>query len=326
MTYQDKKVLITGGAGFIGSNLALHLVTAQAKVTVLDSFLPSLGANEQNLVGFENKIQLLKRDLRELDKEPSLVDEFDFIFNLAGNVSHIDSMKDPLFDNAVNTEAQICLLEACRKVNPKAIIVFSSTRQIYGSPQYLPVDENHPILPVDVNGINKLAAENYHQLYAKVYGLNTVCLRLTNTYGPRQLISHARQGFVGWFMNRALQGETIELYGGGEQVRDFTFVDDVCQAMMRAALTPACYKDVFNISGYRSSIKEIAEILLQECGKGKLHITPFPEEKKKIDIGNYYCTAEKLEKACSWTPNTTIQSGLKAMANYYKKFGSFYLE
>lgn len=325
MTFQNKKVLITGGAGFIGSNLALQLVNTKANITLLDSFLPNLGGNKQNLVGLENKVQLHKRDLRELAHDPKLVKDFDFIFNLAGNISHIDSMNDPLFDNAINTEAQICLLEACRKVNPNAVIVFSSTRQIYGAPQYLPVDEKHPIAPVDVNGINKLAAEYYHQLYAKVYGLNTICLRLTNTYGPRQLIRHARQGFIGWFLNRAITGNTIDLYGGGEQVRDFTFVDDVCDAMMTTALNPSCYKDVFNVNGQRSSVKEIAEILLEECGQGKLNIIPFPEEKKKIDIGNYYCTAEKLESISPWKVKTPLREGIGKMVNYYKEAYSYYL-
>lgn len=325
MSFQGKQALVTGGAGFIGSNLAIHLVRSGAKVRVIDAFFPELGGNDFNLAPVKKEIELLKEDLGKQDAAIAAVKNCDYIFNLAGNVSHIDSMTDPFFDNRVNTEAQISLLEACRKQNPQAVIVFSSTRQIYGSPQYLPVDEKHPILPVDVNGVNKLAAEHYHQLYAKVYGLNTICLRLTNTYGPRQLIRHGRQGFVGWFLNRAITGNDIQLFGGGDQIRDFTYVDDLCEAMMQAALTPSCYKDFFNIGGFRASVKEIAEALLRQSGKGKLTIVPFPEEKKKIDIGNYYCSAEKFSQRTGWQPKTSTQDGLEKMTEYFCEHKQFYL-
>ena len=187
--YKNSRVVITGGAGFIGSNLAIRLVNMGAKVTVIDSFLPGLGGNPYNLEGIVDKINLVRSDIGNLPVVSGIIKESDYVFNLAGNVSHQDSMRDPIFDNAINTGAQIGFLEACRKENPHLVIVFASTRQLYGSPQYLPVDEKHPINPIDVNGINKLAAEYYHSLYSKIYGMKVVSLRLTNTYGPRQLIS-----------------------------------------------------------------------------------------------------------------------------------------
>lgn len=228
-------------------------------------------------------------------------------------------------DMEVNTRAQLTLLETCRYYAPQTIIVFSSTRQIYGHPQYLPVDENHPLAPPDVNGINKLAAEHYHQLYTKVYGVRTVSLRLTNTYGPGQLIKNARQGFIGWFVNRAVTGETIQLFGTGEQLRDFNYVDDVVEAMCLAALHEDAYGDVFNLSGERASLKTVAETLIRLSGKGDLQIVPFPEERKKIDIGDFYGTSEKIEKRIGWKPKVGLEDGLRRMVEYYMRYMDEYL-
>lgn len=326
MSFAGKNVLVTGGIGFIGSNLAHRLVQEGANITLLDSMLDEYGANLFNIQEIKDHVRLNFSDMRDEHSLRYLVRNQDYIFNLAGQVSHQDSMKEPFMDMEVNTRAQLTLLETCRHYAPNVVIVFSSTRQIYGKPKYLPVDENHPLSPPDVNGINKLAAEHYHQLYTKVYGLRTVCLRLTNTYGPRQLIKNARQGFIGWFVNRAVTGAPIQLFGTGEQIRDFNYVDDVVNAMCLAAVHEESYGDVFNLSGEKASLKDVAEMMIRFSGKGHLEIVPFPEERKKIDIGDFYGTSDKFHKTVGWKPRVQLQDGLERMIEYYARHMDKYLD
>ena len=326
MLFQGKDVLITGGMGFIGSNLARRLLAEGANVTIMDSMLDEYGANEFNIADIRDKLQINFSDMRDEHSLKYIVKGKAYIFNLAGQVSHQDSMKQPFMDLEVNVRAQLILLEVCRHYNPNAVVVFAGTRQIYGKPQYLPVDEKHPLLPPDVNGINKLAAEYYHRLYTKVYGVPTVCLRLTNTYGPRQLIKNARQGVVGWFANRAVTGSTIKLFGTGEQLRDFSYVDDTVDAMVRVALEPKTYGDVFNLCGEKASLKYVAEKMISYTGIGDLEVVPFPEERKKIDIGDFYGNAHKLEEATGWKPVVSLDDGLKRMMDYYMAYKKYYLD
>jgi UDP-glucose 4-epimerase len=324
--WRGMRVLVTGGAGFIGSNVALRLVDEGADVHVVDSMVPLLGGNMHNLHPVRDRIHFDYADLRDFNEAKRVVRDMQCIFNLAGNVSHLDSMKEPLHDLAINVNAQVNLLEACREVNRAVAIVFTSTRQLYGVPQYLPVDERHPINPVDVNGINKLTAEHYHTLYSKVYEMKTVSLRLTNTYGPRQLIRHSRQGFIGWFVNRAMLGERIQLYGGGSQVRDFCFVDDAVEAMLLAAANPKCIGEVYNLSGERMSLERFAAILTELAGCPEPEQVPFPAEKKRIDIGDYYGSAAKLTEVTGWTPKIGVREGLRRMLEYYGEHRSHYLD
>jgi UDP-glucose 4-epimerase len=325
MDYRGTSCLVTGGAGFIGSNLAIRLVELGAKVTVLDAMLPDCGGNLFNLAPVMDSVRLMTADQRDANVMNRLVERQDFIFNLAGNVSHQDSMKLPIEDMRLNVEAQIQLLEACRTRNKHAVIVHSGTRQIYGSPKYLPVDEQHPIHPLDVNGINKYAGEQYHMLYAKVYGLKAVALRLTNTYGPRQLIKHSRQGVIGWFANRAVLGETIKLYGTGEQLRDFNYVDDVVEAMLLSAHSSDCQGRVFNLSGEKASLTQVADLFVSISKKGKTERVEFPAEAKKIEIGDFYGTSESLHGACGWAPKTPLAEGLEKMVRYYEQHKEHYL-
>ena len=325
MLFGGKNVLVTGGMGFIGSNLAIRLVREGANVTLMDSMLDEYGANLFNIRDICDAVQVNFSDMRDEHSLRYLVRGKDLIFNLAGQVSHQDSMTQPFMDLEVNTRAQLTLLETCRQYAPETVIVYASTRQIYGRPQYLPVDEKHPLMPPDVNGINKLAAEYYHSLYTRVYGLPTVSLRLTNTYGPRQLIKNARQGFIGWFVNRAILGETIQLFGTGEQIRDFNHVDDVVEAMCMCALSEKTYGDVYNLSGERASLKRIAELLVSYSGKGKVETVPFPEDRKKIDIGDFYGNSDKLSQATGWKPKTALEDGLRDMVRYYQKNREYYL-
>lgn len=325
MKFTGSKVLITGGMGFIGSNLAIRLVEEGADVTILDSMLDDYGANLYNIEPVKNRLHINFSDMRDEHSLRYLVRGKDFIFNLAGQVSHQDSMKEPFMDMEVNLRAQLSLLETCRHYTPNVVIIYSSTRQIYGKPHYLPVDEKHPLLPPDVNGINKLASEYYHSLYTRVYGLKTISLRLTNTYGPRQLIKNSRQGFIGWFVNRAVTDNTIELFGTGEQLRDFTYVTDVVEAMCLAAKNPVTYGKVYNLSGECASLKKVAEMLIRHTGTGKIKIVPFPEERKKIDIGDFYGTSELLHKDTGWSPQISLNDGLRRTVEYYRKNLNHYL-
>jgi UDP-glucose 4-epimerase len=326
MDFRGTSCLVTGGAGFIGSNLAIRLVELGAKVTVLDSMVPGCGGNLFNLAPVMDKVSLMTADQRDADTMKRMVTGQSYIFNLAGNVSHQDSMKTPLEDMRLNVEAQIQLLEACRAHNKHAVIVHSSTRQIYGTPKYLPVDEQHPVHPIDVNGINKYAGEQYHTLYSRVHGLKTVALRLTNTYGPRQLIKHSRQGVIGWFANRAVLGETIKLFGTGEQLRDFNYVDDCVEAMLLSAQAPDCQGRVFNLSGEKSSLAHVAELLVAASKRGKLERVEFPPDAKKIEIGDFYGTSESLRGACGWAPKTPLAEGLAKMVRYYEQHKEHYLD
>jgi len=325
MSIQGLKCLITGGLGFIGSNLAIKLVELGAHVTIMDSMIPEYGGNLFNVEPVKDQIKINFSDMRDAHTLPYLLEKSEVIFNLAGQVSHMDSMKDPLTDLDINVRAQIYLLEACRKYNPDATIIYTSTRQFYGRPQYLPVDENHPLCSVDTNGINKLAGEQYHILYHHVYGLKTIALRLTNTYGPRQLIKSPRQGVIGWFIKHVVCDETIEIFGDGNQIRDLTYVDDVVNALLTALDTPACYGDIFNLGGEKTSLKNLAELMIDTAGRGKYQLVPFPEERKKIDIGDFYSDYNKFKKATGWTPRVSLHEGLQQTIAYYDAHKECYL-
>lgn len=322
----NAKVLVTGGAGFIGSNLVGRLLKEGARVTVVDAMIQGSGGNFFNLEPFKDKISFRQEDLRNSQVLPALVKNQDIIFNLAGMVSHQDSLKDPILDLEVNCNSHLNLLEACRRNNQEIRILYTGTRQVYGIPKHLPVKESHTINPVDFNGISNFAGEHYHRLYYKIFGLKTISLRLTNTYGPRQLISHPRQGFIGWFINRALTGQPIQLFGGGEQIRDFNYVDDVIDALLLAAGNENCFGKVFNLSGEKATLESVARQLVDLTGTGTIEKVEFPSELKKIDIGDYYGSSEKLSSLTGWAPTTSLEKGLGQTLDYFKKYKSHYLE
>jgi len=325
MDFQNKKILITGGAGFIGSALARRLVAADADVTVVDSLIPEYGGNLHNLHGLDGKLQLNISDVRDAHSMKYLVQDKDLVFNLAGQTSHIDSMIDPLTDLEINTRAQLSILEALRHHNPAAKIVFASTRQIYGKPDYLPVDEKHPKRPVDVNGINKIAGEDYHRLYSEVYGTRACALRLTNTYGPGMRIKDARQTFVGIWVRLLLEGKSFEIWGG-DQLRDFNYVEDVVDAFLMAAADPQSDGSVFNLgSDEVVSLKELGELLIAVHGGGAFNVCAFPDERKKIDIGDYYSDFWKIRSTLGWNPKVPLREGLGKTLAYFHEHGSFYL-
>lgn len=323
--FAGKRVLITGGLGFIGSNLARALVAAGSRLTLLDSLIPTHGGTPANLEGIESDVEVDVLDIRDIDRLVGRLRGQDILFNLAGQTSHIDSMNDPQTDLEINCRAQLSLLEACRANNPSLRIVFAGTRQIYGRPRYLPVDEEHPIEPVDVNGINKVAGEWYHLLYGRVHGLRVSVLRLTNTYGPRMRVRDARQTFLGLWIRQALAGEDLLVFGDGGQRRDFTYVDDAVRALCLAATAPAALGEVFNVGGYGpASLRETAELVVRLAGSGSYRIAPFPEDRFVIDIGDYYADDGKLRERLDWRPEVGLEEGLAATIEFYRRHGEVY--
>jgi UDP-glucose 4-epimerase len=323
--FRDKKVLITGGLGFIGSNLAHRLVDLGAKVLLVDSLIPEYGGNLFNIKEIENKVIVNIADVRDVYSMRYLVKGMDYLFNLAGQTSHLDSMNDPYTDLEINCRAQLSILETCRKHNPEIRIVFASTRQIYGAPDYLPVDEKHLLHPTDVNGINKMAGEWYHILYNNVYGIRACTLRLTNTYGPRMRVKDARQTFLGLWISQIIKGEEIKVFGDGKQLRDFNFVNDVIEALILAVINEDAYGEIFNLGDNNPiSLRELAELLIEINGYGSYSIVPFPSERKRIDIGDYYADYSKIKNTLGWEPRISLSEGLSRTLQYYKKFGDHY--
>ena len=250
-SYYGMRALVTGGLGFIGSHLAARLVELGAEVTIVDSLIPEYGGNEYNIREIRDRVRVNYSDIRDPWSIRHIVQGQDVVFNLAGQVSHVDSMQDPETDLDINCRSQLSLLEACRSNNPDVRIVFAASRQQYGRPQFVPVTEDHPMLPVDVNGINLVAGESYHLLYNDVYGIRATSLRLTNTYGPHLLMKHGRQGFITVFIRDALEGEDLKVFGDGAQLRDFTYVSDVVDAFLAVALTDEAYGKAFNVGGMK---------------------------------------------------------------------------
>jgi len=325
--FQKKRVLITGGLGFIGSALARILVDAGAEVTLVDSLIPEYGGNLFNIEPIKDKVRINITDVRDPFAMEYLIKGQEYLFNLAGQTSHMDSMHNPHTDLDINAAAQLSILEACKKHNPKIKIVFASTRQLYGKPEYLPVDEAHPIRPVDVNGINKLAGEWYHILYNNVYGIKATALRLTNTYGPGMRVKDARQTFLGIWMRNLVEGKPILVFGDGLQLRDFNYVDDVVDALLLAAISENANGEIFNLgSSEVVNLKDLAAQLGNMHPGGRYDIVPFPPERKAIDIGDYYSDFEKIRNALGWSPKIELEQGLRLSLDYYLQHHKHYWE
>lgn len=321
-----RRCLVTGGLGFIGSNLALALTRAGAEVTVVDACHPRHGANPHNLdAEGGDAVRRVIADLGDPAARAAL-DGVELVFNLAGQVSHVDSMTDPLFDLDVNTRSQVAFLEALRWAAPQATVVFTSTRQLFGRPRYLPVDEDHPVAPVDVNGITKHAAEQFHLLYHEVHGLPTTVIRLTNVYGPRQRLRDDFQGFLPIFVRRALLGQPISLFGDGSQERDCLYVDDVVDCLVRAALAPEAVGEVFNVGNDEHlSLRVIAEEIVAAAGSGSVETVPWPPDRDAIDIGSYFGDSSKAKRVLGWVPETTFARGIAATVAFYREHLERYL-
>jgi UDP-glucose 4-epimerase len=318
--YKGRRVMITGGLGFIGSNLARQLVDLGADVLLVDSLLPDYGGNLFNIVDIADRVRVNIADVRMQSTIGVLARGQNVIFNLAGQVSHIDSMRDPYTDLEINCRAQLSILEACRANNPGVRVVYAGTRQVYGRPEYLPVDERHLVRPADINGVNKAAGEYYHLLYNNVFGVPACSLRLTNVYGPRQLIKHNRQGFIGWFIRLAIENREIQIFGDGSQMRDFVYVDDAADAFLRAGASDACDGDVFNVGGAEPiSHRDLVALLIDTAGSGRVRYVDWPPEKKRIDIGSFYSDSTKFQKRVGWTPRVDLREGLTRTLAYFRE-------
>lgn len=329
MDYQDlfhgKDALITGGFGFVGSNLAIRLVELGAQVTLVDSLIPQYGGNLFNIEPVKDRVSINIADVRDEYSMDYLIQGRDFLFNLAGQTSHMDSMSDPYTDLEINCRAQLSILEACRKQNPGIKIVFASTRQMYGKPDYLPVDERHHLHPSDVNGINKMAGEWYHILYNNVYGIRAVSLRMTNTYGPRMRVKDSRQTFLGVWIRNLIEGKPIEVWGDGLQIRDFNYVDDAVEAMLCAATATAANGCIFNLGSDETiNLADLARLLVELNGQGGYRVIPYPPDRKPIDIGDYYADYRLIRGKLGWQPRVNLRTGLSRTLEFYRQYREHY--
>ena len=323
--FDGRKVMVTGGLGFIGSALAVRLAKDGARVTVVDSSVPGCGANPHNLAAVRDQVQVVAADIGD----PAIADAIrgcSVIFNLAGEISHIHSMRQPPRDAELNAFAQLRLLELCGRVEPGVRVVYAGTRQIYGVPQYLPVDENHPVRPVDFNGIHKYAATQYHLQWNEMGRIDARVLRLSNVYGPRMALNIPCQGFLGNFLRRSLLGQTIEIFGDGQQIRDPVYVDDVVDAFLLAGGAEDARSRVWNVGGAEPlSLDRIAALMTAEAGAPEPIFKPFPEEQKSIDIGSYFTDTARIRRELGWEPKVGFPEGIRRSLAYYRSEIANYL-
>jgi len=323
--FAGARCVVTGGLGFIGSNLALALAAAGARVSVIDALIPSHGGNRHNIAPATNDIDVVVADIADSGAIGHVVRNADYIFNLAGQISHLDSMEDPLTDFDLNARAHLSFLEVLRAQQSRAVVVYSSTRQLYGRPRYLPVDEEHPVQAVDVNGISQYAGEQFHLLYARVYGLRACSLRLTNVYGPRIRLTENRQGVFGVFLRRVLDDQTITVFGDGAQIRDFLYVDDVVEALLRAALTPEAVGAVFNVGHHEAlSLLDSARIMVRIAGTGRVELVPWPSDRAAIDIGDFVSDFGAARRVLGWQPRTAFADGVRRTIEFFRTHRDWY--
>ncbi len=322
--FKNKKILITGGLGFIGSTLAHRLAKIEADIYLIDSLIPEYGGNNFNINGIEDKVKVNIADVRDKHSMDYLVKDKDIIINLAGTLSHIDSMNDPFTDLEINCMSQLSILESCRKNNRDIKIIFAGTRGQYGKADHLPVDEKHLMHPTDVNGINNIAGESYHILYNNIYGIRAVSLRLTNTYGPRHQMKHHKQGIINWFIRQLIEEQTIKLYGDGKQIRDINYVDDVVEALLLVACNEKADGEVFNLGGIPKNLIDLVETMIDVYGKGNYELIPFKDDLKKIEIGDYVANFEKIKNTAGWQPKISLEEGLRSSFDYYEKYRNHY--
>jgi UDP-glucose 4-epimerase len=323
--FRGARVAVTGGVGLIGSALARRLVQLGARVLLIDNMMPEGGAHFANIAAIRDRVKVEVADIRDAEAMRRLLNGQDFLFDLAAQTSHLDSMKAPFDDLAINATAQLQLLETCREIVPAIVIVHAGTRQIYGRPRYLPVDEAHSLNPTDVNGVNKMAGEAFHLMFHSAYGLDTRSLRLTNVYGPGMRIKDARQNFLGIWLRRVIEGDAFEVWGG-EQRRDMVFVDDAAEAFLAAAVNPETRGKALNVGGDAPySLAEIAAAMIAANSGGRYELKEFPPERKRIDIGDFVTDDRQFRTLADWAPRTTLAEGLKRSLDYYRPHLAVYL-
>jgi len=317
--YSELPVLVTGGCGFIGSNLVRALVDLGARVSIIDALISGCGWHHGNLTGVAQHVYLSHADLHDIDVVRQAVTGQHVIFNLAGEISHLTSMSNPQRDLSINASAQLALLDQIRLHNPQATVVFASSRQVYGSARYLPVDELHPISPVDYNGVHKLTAEGYHALLRHQFGVNAICLRLGNVYGPRQGIHQEGRGFIDTFLRMVLKGEQLKVFGDGRQMRGMLYVDDAVEAFLRAAAAGTCASAVYNIGHpVPVSLIDVARQMAASCHAPEPVEVPFPCDRKAIDIGDFFQNTERARSELGWVPQVSFAEGLQKTLEFFK--------
>lgn len=322
--FTNRHVLVTGGLGFIGSNLSIRLVSEGARVTIVDALLPNYGGNLFNIDPIKNRVKLMQGDVRDSRLIDRAVRGQEIIYNLAGTLSHVDSMTDPMTDLEINCRAQLSLLESVRLYNSKARIVFAGTRNQYGKAQFLPVTEKHPMEPTDINGINNIAAEKYHLMYTSMYAIPTISLRMTNTYGPRHQMKHARQGVLNWFIRQLISEQKVTLYGTGKQIRDVNYIDDVVEALLVVGKSNKGWGQAYNLGGIAVSLEQFVKHVIRVFGVGSYKRIPFPKNRKEIEIGDYRADFKKITRTFGWKPHVSLEKGIVDTITYYKKYKAHY--
>jgi nucleoside-diphosphate-sugar epimerase len=316
---EGAQVLITGGAGMIGSHLAQLAAAQGARVTVVDAMLPLYGGNPINLQDIREEIEFIQGDVRDFDLMRQVVQGKDFIFNLAGQVSYVDSNQDPLLDLDINCNGHLKILEACREHNRGAKLVFASSRFVYGAIDYNPVDENHPFNCLSIYGIHKLAGEKYYRFYYDAHGMDTVSLRIANPYGPNQQMKHSKYGIVNWFMRLALDGKPLTIFGEGLQKRDYIFNQDLAEAFLSVALTPGTAGQIYNVgSGTGTPFKEMARLVATAVPGTEVVQVEWPAERYFVETGDYISNLEKITSATSWRPRTSLEEGIARTVEFYR--------
>jgi UDP-glucose 4-epimerase len=316
---------VTGGLGFVGSNLALRLVDEGAQVTLVDSMLPLYGGNLFNIEPIRGAVRVDFSDIRSASSMDHLVRGQDFVFHLAGQVSHVDSITDPFTDVDININGTLSVLEACRKHNPGVRLIFTGTRGQYGPSTTLPVDELAPTNPLGMYAITNLTAEKIVLMYQEVHGLKGSCLRITNTFGPRHHMKHNRYGVVNWFVRLALDDETIPVFGDGSILRDFLYIDDLTDALLRVGLTDEVYGEVLNVgSAVPVSFRDLIAKIVELCGSGRHELAPFTEERKALEPGDYWTDIAKIRRLTGWEPRVELADGLERTIAYYRQHGRHY--
>jgi len=322
--FKGKKVVITGGLGFIGSNLAQTLVPLGAKVVIVDALLPPYGGNKFNLEGIADRIELVDGDIRDADLMEKVIEGADFIFHLAGQVSYLDSKNRPYDDLDFNGRGNLTILEAVKNNAPGARIIFASSRLVYGKILTLPVREDHPTNPLSLYGIHKLLGEKYYNYYAHTFGVHGLSVRIPNPYGPRQQMKHAKYSIVGWFLRQALEGKTIQVYGDGLQERDYLYIDDIVSAFLKLAEHGEA-GEVYNIGTHeRVRFGEMVDAVIKAVGSGDKKFVPWPKESEQNETGNYSADTTKLSELTGWKPEVSLRDGLKDMVEYYREHGDKY--
>jgi len=323
--FRGRSVLVTGGLGFIGSNLSEHLVRLGAKVTIVDNMMPRLGGNLFNVKEIMDKIHINFSDVRDEHSMDYLVKGQDFIFHLAGQVNHVDSIRNPIQDLDINCRGTLVLLESCRKYNRETKIIFAGTRGEYGSSVKLPVNEDHPTNPKGIYAVTNLTAEKMVLVYQDVHKICGTCLRITNTYGPRHQMAHDEYGVLNWFIRKAIDNEVLPVFGDGHILRDFLYVDDLVECFLKVATCQDAYGEVFNVgTGIPISFVDLARKIVEIAGSGKVALTEFTKERKEVEPGDYYTDISKIKRVVGWEPKISLEEGLRRTIEFYKKYKKEY--